>query len=176
MSSLCVWMAKLEDYRPELNTRPDLWLRVVSVRHSCGPQHLTVLSCFRKCPKTPTVFLLQWRNFPRRFHLRIRHVFAWLSHFPNLMRGIKSTNAVETRYNFTCNLWEEWKNETMDTSRQGVDQKQNWREIQNVSSQGTNRTPSSSFLWYQSFHFCGNELSWWCQLSVLNELNTKDFP
>lgn len=146
----------------------------------CAPQlwtaapHSTLL--FQKTPKNTHRLPPTMKEFPRRFHLGIRHVFAWLSHFPNLMRGIKSTNAVETHYNFTCNLWEEGKNETMDTIRQGVNQKQNWREIQNVSSQGTNRTPSSSFLWYQSFHFCGNELSFWCQLSVLNELNPKDFP
>lgn len=99
----------------------------------CAPQLWTAAPytalVFQKTPQNTHRLPATMKEFPRRFHLGIRHVFAWLSHFTNLMRGIKSTNAVEIHYNFTCNLWEEGKNETMDTIRQGVDQKQNWREI-----------------------------------------------
>lgn len=79
----------------------------------CAPQLWTAARysalLFQKTPKNTHRLPSTMKEFPGRFHLGIRHVFAWLSHFPNLMKGIKSTNAVETCYNFTYNLWEEGK-------------------------------------------------------------------
>lgn len=145
MSSLCVWMAKVKDYRPEPNTRPDLWARVASVRHSCGPQHVTALSCFRKRPKTPTVFLLHWRNFPDGSTLGSgMSLLGWVT-FLILWKALSQPMQWKhaTTLPATCGRREKRNHGYNQT---GCGSKTELTGNTKVSSQGANRTLSSKFL------------------------------